>query len=439
MDKSILNIIEKRHSTRKFTNEIIPNDLINKIIKAGALAPTACNKQLIKFLILKNDDPIKMQISKLLGIPAQFAPVVILIIEDTSLDLDPSTKQESYENIGFVAQNMWLMATSLGLGAYFVGGIAHIRDTTAKILNLDPRLEVCGAFCLGYPEISLTSKTKMKKNIGEYIANTKEDLVPEFPTSINPKDWSLNQIADYRMRISQYAHSTEFYGLIDYRYYVPLDYFSHIYNKKKKEITNFPKVLDLFSFRGEFLEGIVRRVGADSVYFTEFSPLLRRYCKERLQDVDITDLPEEIGTKIESSQKFRLIVDNGYMDIITCFYRLEMLPNWQDALKEAYRVLQNNGDLILALHISSLFDIIRNKRYKTISKSPYWNKGPFSSINWHEFMNVTSELGFKVIKEENIEMPHFSAKRERFDIKPKLEEMAKKRILNLKIVHLRRL
>jgi nitroreductase len=47
MDNSIdfLKLAESRYSVRSFTDRNIDQDTINKIVKAGHLAPTACNRQ----------------------------------------------------------------------------------------------------------------------------------------------------------------------------------------------------------------------------------------------------------------------------------------------------------------------------------------------------------------------------------------------------------
>ena len=51
----LLNLMEKRHSVRAYSNEKVSKEMVDRIVKAGVLAPTACNFQPIKILVIKSD------------------------------------------------------------------------------------------------------------------------------------------------------------------------------------------------------------------------------------------------------------------------------------------------------------------------------------------------------------------------------------------------
>ena len=51
-------LAEKRFSVRKFTNQRVPADVIKKILKAGYVAPTGCNNQPQRILVLNTDESI---------------------------------------------------------------------------------------------------------------------------------------------------------------------------------------------------------------------------------------------------------------------------------------------------------------------------------------------------------------------------------------------
>ena len=52
-------LIEERYSVRSFRPEHLPNDVIGKILKAGHKAPTGCNYQPQRILVLNTDETIE--------------------------------------------------------------------------------------------------------------------------------------------------------------------------------------------------------------------------------------------------------------------------------------------------------------------------------------------------------------------------------------------
>ena len=98
----ILNILKERRSVKKYTDQVVSDELIDKIVEAGLYAACGRATQGVKFLVVKNRDVVK-RLSKLnasiLGIdkdPFYNAPIVIVVfgnrnnytfIEDASLAL----------------------------------------------------------------------------------------------------------------------------------------------------------------------------------------------------------------------------------------------------------------------------------------------------------------------------------------------------------------
>ena len=53
-----LELAAERYSVRKFTDQVIEQDIIDKILKAGHLAPTACNIQPQRILVINSEEAI---------------------------------------------------------------------------------------------------------------------------------------------------------------------------------------------------------------------------------------------------------------------------------------------------------------------------------------------------------------------------------------------
>ena len=55
----LLDILKKRKSIRKYTEEEIPQETINKIIEAGRLAPSGRNKKPVKLILVKDKETLE--------------------------------------------------------------------------------------------------------------------------------------------------------------------------------------------------------------------------------------------------------------------------------------------------------------------------------------------------------------------------------------------
>ena len=54
----VIEAIEKRSSTRGYTDEPLSDAQINALIQSGLQAPTAANRQEVHFTVLKGNHPI---------------------------------------------------------------------------------------------------------------------------------------------------------------------------------------------------------------------------------------------------------------------------------------------------------------------------------------------------------------------------------------------
>ena len=50
-----MSLIFKRRSVRKFTDEVVPDELIENLLKAGMQAPSSCNSQPWEFIVVSKD------------------------------------------------------------------------------------------------------------------------------------------------------------------------------------------------------------------------------------------------------------------------------------------------------------------------------------------------------------------------------------------------
>ncbi len=163
----ILTIIKSRRSIRKFKEDNIPEDLINKLLESAIYAPSEGNLQPWKFYVIRNRK-IRIRLAK--AALEQFfiseAPVVIVVCADiiaTSPYGSRGINLYCLQSTAAAIQNILLSAHSLGLGTCWVG--AFDEKEASEILKLPSSLRPVAIIPVGYP--AENPKTPFRKKIPE--------------------------------------------------------------------------------------------------------------------------------------------------------------------------------------------------------------------------------------------------------------------------------
>jgi nitroreductase len=118
--EKLKELIKERRSVREFNGEKISRDIIISVIEAGIWAPSGCNNQELRFLII--DD--KEKIDEILEFKPFFKGVscFVLIFYDMSLPMSRRMYRKNraeihlpYIDTGLALANMILYAKSLGI------------------------------------------------------------------------------------------------------------------------------------------------------------------------------------------------------------------------------------------------------------------------------------------------------------------------------------
>lgn len=170
----ILDIIESRRSIRKFKNQMIEPQLLEKVLKAGTFAPSGKNRQASIILAITNKevrDRLSRICATLRGLdensdPFYGAPVVCVVL--ASKDVPTYIYDGSV-----VMENMLLEAHSLGLGGCWIHHCKQIFETEygkqlLQDLGITGEYEGIGNCILGYPDDAPDSP-HIKENYVYYI------------------------------------------------------------------------------------------------------------------------------------------------------------------------------------------------------------------------------------------------------------------------------
>lgn len=106
-------VIRERFSVRKFKSDLVSDDLINKILEAGRLAPTAKNNQPQKIYVVRLKEGLE-KIDK--ASPCRYnAPVCLIVASDKNIAWSKENYSTYEMDACIVATHMMLEATNLGV------------------------------------------------------------------------------------------------------------------------------------------------------------------------------------------------------------------------------------------------------------------------------------------------------------------------------------
>lgn len=154
MSQDIIEVMEQRHSVRKFKPDSIPEFIIQSILNCGLSAPSAGNLQPWQIWVVKLPHLKAVLAEAAYGQTfVEQAPVVIVVVAD------PKRSAAKYgvrgaalyclQDTAAMIQNMLLAATAFGIGSCWVG--AFDEKAVSKVLGLSEGLKPVALLPMGYP------------------------------------------------------------------------------------------------------------------------------------------------------------------------------------------------------------------------------------------------------------------------------------------------
>ncbi len=110
-----MEVMYKRRSVREFRDEVVSDDLILEIIKAGMQAPSGSNQQPWEFIIVKDENLAALK-EFFPRKPVLASPNIIVLFKRSIVTHPYFVEQD----MSACAQNMLLKAVDLNLGACWI-------------------------------------------------------------------------------------------------------------------------------------------------------------------------------------------------------------------------------------------------------------------------------------------------------------------------------
>ncbi|MFW5886537.1 MAG: nitroreductase family protein [Bacteroidota bacterium] len=179
--ESFLNLVKNRQSVRAYKTNPVEKEKIERCLEAARLAPSACNAQPWKFIVVDNPT-LKNQVAettsnKLLPLNhfTKQAPVHVIITREKAnitsrIGQFVRDKEFPVMDIGIAAEHFCLQATAEGLGTCMLGWFNENKVKELLSIPKNKRAELI--ITLGYPKDE-TIRTKKRKPIEEIYSFNK--------------------------------------------------------------------------------------------------------------------------------------------------------------------------------------------------------------------------------------------------------------------------
>lgn len=183
---TLLEVIKRRRSIRKYTDKKVPDEMILKILEAGRWAPSAANSQPWEWIVVRD----KLRLNDLTQILRQYQLDLRQRIPDIPIwDIDYLRKLSACIIVGgdervkgawskaraeelflvslaTAIQNVMLAATSLGLGSVWfsgAGGMNQQKDIRS-LFKIPENIRIIACVPLGYPKNPYPTRYRRKLN-----------------------------------------------------------------------------------------------------------------------------------------------------------------------------------------------------------------------------------------------------------------------------------
>ncbi len=209
--------IFQRRSIRKYNEKPVEIEVIKKIIEAGTWAPSACNVQGWRFIVI--DDPTVINEILKNGAAAFLKNVrqAILVIYNNQSDND--SYKDYIQSASACIENMLLMAHSYNVGTCWINFLPS-KKKLRQILNIPDYFEPIALISLGYYDQKI-NEYKRKYTVDEIISFNDYEF----------DDHNLITVSKIKLRLKRLAR--KIYFLFPYK-----NILTKILNKVEKKFNN---------------------------------------------------------------------------------------------------------------------------------------------------------------------------------------------------------
>jgi len=143
------DIIQKRRSVREFTDEIVSDEKLRRVLEAAHLAPSASNRQDWKFVVVKDANKRKAlaQVANNQAFVGQ-APIIIVAVALMPERIMICGIPSYAVDLAIAMEHIVLAAVDEGLGTCWIG--AFSQENAKRIMGIPDKYKVVTMMPMGY-------------------------------------------------------------------------------------------------------------------------------------------------------------------------------------------------------------------------------------------------------------------------------------------------
>jgi len=371
--------IKSRRTVRVFNGRKVPVKIVRKLIDAARYAPSACNEQLWRFVVVESLAKRKEIVEKCGTSNLILNPPLVIFVF-----YHKSRFPNNIESASAAVQNILLAATEEGIATAWIGQSGKQRKLR-KILNVPNDFELICEILVGYSDSTpdMPSRTKL-----DDILFFEKFLGGKVPYSHNPNKWRIKEISDYQKLFCRKTDKGRRVMVVNQS---EIDFVRDIIKN------NVPKNnIDMLSYDGTFL------------------PFFQDNTDALLLNKETVDYLKSYGVGrkflIDENLDLKKIKSNSY-DGVTLIFKAERLPSDKlvSLYKNVYRILKKQGKFVMVYRNKySLYGLIYffiKKFFRDdIRKSGIFSFfGPFKPIKSQR--KILREIGFFVDEKKRFIVP----------------------------------
>lgn len=178
----LIELINGRQSVRRYLDKAVEKDKLSRCLEAAFQAPSACNAQPWRFIIVDDPKLVKKVARETWSKIATFnkfveqAPMVVVItIEKSPLvpTIGSRIKNKEYPliDIGIAAEHFCLQATEEGLGTCMLGWFNEKK--IQQLLNIPRGRSIGLLISVGYAPEDYKMRKKIRKDLSKVVSYNK--------------------------------------------------------------------------------------------------------------------------------------------------------------------------------------------------------------------------------------------------------------------------
>ena len=150
---NVIEAIKTRRSIRQYTGEVINDEQLDIILRAGFQAPSAHNFQPQEYIAIRNKETLETIAKRhkyAIALPLAGCGIVVCG------DKEKETREGSLiADCSASMQNILLAAHELGLGAVWIGlhPVESFTKMISEVLNIPENIIPIGIVAVGYPDV----------------------------------------------------------------------------------------------------------------------------------------------------------------------------------------------------------------------------------------------------------------------------------------------